>query len=235
MSRWNWQMGSDPRPSCAVCATMYSQVQPTHMAERRPIGGSWPFTGLYPNRSQTIRGSELIGSLNESDGLPINLDSFTRKVIQPVLQANRIPWYGWQAFRRSLASNLYATGAQDILVQRILRHAKAHVTRDCYIKVFDSTVSSAMHRLQVQFEQLEESKKVGSWSSNLLSALTSGSLLLKAKRVAVFQISLAGSGNLNSLLHHLKQSYECAAKEQRSTRAVVLSCSKQTSERWQSG
>ena len=46
-----------------------------------------------------------------------------------------------------------------ILVQRILRHAKAHVTRDCYIKVFDSTVSSAMHRLQVQFEQLEESKQ----------------------------------------------------------------------------
>jgi integrase len=96
---------------------------------------------------------------HENDGLPINLDSFTRKVIQPVLQANRIPWYGWHAFRRSLASNLYATGAQDILVQRILRHAKAHVTRDCYIKVFDSTVSSAMHRLQVQFEQLEESKQ----------------------------------------------------------------------------
>jgi integrase len=95
---------------------------------------------------------------HESDGLPINLDSFTRKVIQPVLQANRIPWYGWHAFRRGLASNLYATGAQDILVQRILRHAKAHVTRDCYIKVFDSTVSSAMERLQVYVEQLEESK-----------------------------------------------------------------------------
>jgi hypothetical protein len=59
-------MGSDPRPSYAVCATMYSQVQPTHMAERRPIRGSGPFTGLFPNRPQTIRGSELIGSLNES-------------------------------------------------------------------------------------------------------------------------------------------------------------------------
>jgi len=96
---------------------------------------------------------------HESDGLPINLDSFTRKAIQPVLKANCIPWYGWHAFRRGLASNLYATGAQDILVQRILRHAKAHVTRDCYIKVFDTTVAAAMERLQVQFEQLEEAER----------------------------------------------------------------------------
>jgi integrase len=90
------------------------------------------------------------------DGLPINLDSFTRKIVRPMLQANRIPWYGWHGFRRGLASNLYATGAQDILVQRILRHARAHVTRDCYIKVFDTAVFSAMEKLEVQVERLEE-------------------------------------------------------------------------------
>lgn len=60
------------------------------------------------------------------DGLPINLDSFTRKAIQPVLQANHIAWRGWHAFHRGLASSLYATDAQDILVQRILRHANVH-------------------------------------------------------------------------------------------------------------
>ena len=73
-----------------------------------------------------------------------------------MLQANRIPWYRWHAFRRGLASNLYATGAQDILVQQVLRHAKAHVTRDCYITVFDTAVSSAMEKLEVQVERLEE-------------------------------------------------------------------------------
>lgn len=96
---------------------------------------------------------------HEGDGRPIDLDSFTRKVIQPVLQANRMPWHGWHAFRRGLASNLYATGAQDILVQRVLRHAKAHVTRDCYIKIFDTAVSSAMQKLEVQVEQIEEGKQ----------------------------------------------------------------------------
>jgi len=96
---------------------------------------------------------------HEGNGLPINLDAFTRRVIQPALEANRIAWYGWHAFRRGLASNLYATNAQDILVQRILRHAKAHVTRDCYIKIFDPTLTVAMDRLQVHIEALEEAEK----------------------------------------------------------------------------
>jgi integrase len=87
---------------------------------------------------------------HSGDGLPINLDALTRKAIQPELEANRIAWYGWHAFRRGLASNLYAMGAQDILVQRVLRHSKAHVTRDCYIKGFDRTLVGAMERLQAQ-------------------------------------------------------------------------------------
>jgi integrase len=94
-----------------------------------------------------------------SDGPPINLDGFTRKVIQPNLAANRLPWHGWHAFRRGFASNLYAMGAQDILVQRILRHAKAHVTRDCYIKVFDGAVIAAMDKLQVPVEELEQTER----------------------------------------------------------------------------
>ncbi len=48
------------------------------------------------------------------------------------------------AFRRGLASNLYAMGAQDKVVQRILRHSKPHVTRERYIKVFDRTVLDAV-------------------------------------------------------------------------------------------
>ncbi len=96
---------------------------------------------------------------HSGNGLPINLYAFTRKLIQPELEANRLPWYGWHAFRRGLASNPYATGAQDILVQRVLRRSKAHVTRDCYIKVFDRTLIGAMERLQAQIEELEEQEQ----------------------------------------------------------------------------
>lgn len=96
---------------------------------------------------------------HSGDGLPINLDAFTRRVVRPALQAIRTPWYGWHGFRRGLASNLYAMGAQDKVVQRILRHAKPHVTRDCYIKVFDRTLLETMERLEAQIEALQQAER----------------------------------------------------------------------------
>jgi integrase len=96
---------------------------------------------------------------HSGDELPINLDAFTRRVVRPALQAIPVPWYGWHALRRGLASNLYAMGAQDKVVQRILRHAKPHVTKDCYIKVFDRTLLEAMERLEVQIEALERAER----------------------------------------------------------------------------
>jgi hypothetical protein len=40
-------------------------------------------------------------------------------------------------------------------VQRILRHSRPHVTRDCYIKVFDHTVLQAMQKLEVALERAD--------------------------------------------------------------------------------
>ena len=88
-------------------------------------------------------------------GLLINLDAYTRRVVLPALKKIGIPWYGWHAFRRGLASNLYALGAQDKIVQRILRHSRPHVTRDCYIKVFDHTVLQAMQKLEAALERAD--------------------------------------------------------------------------------
>jgi integrase len=137
---------------------------PTTRASRASVPVIRPLAAIL-DEYRRATGYQRAGVIfHEGDGIPINFDLFTRKVIQPALQANHIQWYGWHAFRRGLASNLYATGAQDILVQRVLRHAKAHVTRDCYIKVFDSTVSSAMERLEVRSSayRKKERKKVAS-------------------------------------------------------------------------
>jgi hypothetical protein len=56
-----------------------------------------------------------------------------------------------------LASNLYAMGAQDKVVQRIL-HSKPHVTRERYIKVFDRTVLEAVEKVQMRIEELRRAK-----------------------------------------------------------------------------
>ena len=96
---------------------------------------------------------------HSGDGLPICVDRAGRRVIRRALEAIRLPWYGWHAFRRGLASNLYEIGAQDKVVQRILRHSKPHVTRERYIKVFDRTVLDAVEKIQARIEELRQAKE----------------------------------------------------------------------------
>ena len=95
---------------------------------------------------------------HSGDGLPICVDRVGRRVIRRALEAIRLPWYGWHALRRGLASNLYEIGAPDKVVQRILRHSKPHVTRERYIKVFDHTVLEAVGKVQARIEELRQAK-----------------------------------------------------------------------------
>jgi hypothetical protein len=58
--------------------------------------------------------------------------------------------------------DLYALGADDKVVQRILRHAKPHVTRDRYIKVFDPAMLEAMQKMQATLEELRNGQQLAS-------------------------------------------------------------------------
>ena len=46
-------------------------------------------------------------------------------------------------------------------MQRILRHARSHVSKERHIKTFDSSVIEAMERLQATVEVLEASPAIG--------------------------------------------------------------------------
>jgi integrase len=94
---------------------------------------------------------------HSGDGLPINIEKVGRRVIRPALESVNLPWYGWHAFGRGLASNLYAMGAQDKVVQRLLRHSKPHVTRERY-KVFDRTLLDAVEKVQRRIEELKRAQ-----------------------------------------------------------------------------
>jgi len=96
---------------------------------------------------------------HSGDGRPICVDKLGRRVIRRALEDIRLPRYGWHAFRRGLASNLYELGAQDKVVQRILRHSKPHVTRERYIKVFDRTVLDAVEKVQARIEELRQARE----------------------------------------------------------------------------
>jgi integrase len=91
----------------------------------------------------------------------MDMDKLAQRVIRPAVEACGLPWYGWHGFRRGIASNLYELGANDKIVQRVLRHAKPHVTRERYIKAFDPAVMEAMQRMQVVVNSLQAWPAVG--------------------------------------------------------------------------
>ena len=77
---------------------------------------------------------------HSGDSSPLDLHKLAQRVIRPVIKSIALDWYGCQGFRRGIASNLYDLAADEKVVQRILRHAKPHVTKERYIKTFDPTV-----------------------------------------------------------------------------------------------
>jgi hypothetical protein len=77
-----------------------------------------------------------------------------------IVEAIGVDWYGWHGFRRGIASNLYELGANEKIVQRVLRHAKPHVTKDRYIKAFDPAVIAAMKTLEATLDTLKQSAAI---------------------------------------------------------------------------
>ena len=81
-------------------------------------------------------------------GKPLNLDALVREVIRPALEAEKIPWYGWHAFRRGLATNLHRLGVSDKVIQQILRHANVTTTINIYVKMVTQDAEEAMRKLE---------------------------------------------------------------------------------------
>lgn len=84
-------------------------------------------------------------------GRPLVLMNVTRRDIIPKLAEKKIPWHGWHAFRRGLASNLNRLGVDDSVIQGILRHAAVSTTQTHYIKTTPKDSQKAMKKLAREF------------------------------------------------------------------------------------
>lgn len=105
----------------------------------------------YVPRTKIVEGAadgETINGVEVADTAMFRseLKALGRYHLPDAFTAVKSQWRGWHAFRRGLASTLFQLGAEDIVVQRILRHARVIVTRESYIKQFDVRVTEAMKR-----------------------------------------------------------------------------------------
>jgi integrase len=103
---------------------------------------------LEAHRERSIAKGEYIFST--ATGRPPDLDNLRFRVIRKELRLAKakVKWYGWHAFRRGLASNLYRLGITDKTIQPILRHANVTTTQACYIKTAPADAHLAMQRLE---------------------------------------------------------------------------------------
>ena len=90
---------------------------------------------------------------------PLNLANLARRIIVPALRAAGVEWSGWHAFRRGLATNLYAIGTKENVIQDILRHADVKVTRSFYIKPTTANSQPAMQKLAKVFQVVRKSAR----------------------------------------------------------------------------
>jgi integrase len=106
---------------------------------------------------------------NESGGVA-DLDYLSAKVIKRALTAAGLPWHGYHAARRGLATNLHQLKVPDITIQAILRHSDVAVTRRSYIKTsgVDPESMAAMRVLESSVSDKGTSDpRIGSSSSFL--------------------------------------------------------------------
>ncbi len=79
--------------------------------------------------------------------LPLDFNNLCRRHILESMRKAKLPWYGWHAFRRGLASNLSELGVPDDVIQQILRHGDVGTTQKFYRKTRRPAVSKAMRKL----------------------------------------------------------------------------------------
>jgi len=106
---------------------------------------------LYLDRHRASSGNPSQGYIFRNLwGNPLNLDALGTEVIQPTLEAEKIPWHGWHAFRRGPARNLHRLGVSDKVIQQILCHANVTTTINIYVKMVTQDAEDAMKKLETK-------------------------------------------------------------------------------------
>jgi integrase len=115
------------------------------------------------DRHRARRGDQQHGFIFSNElGKPMNLEALAVDVIRPALKRARLPWYGWHAFRRGLATNLHRLGVSDKVIQQILRHANVTTTMNIYVKTVSVDAANAMKSLETMCATTVQPERLGS-------------------------------------------------------------------------
>lgn len=101
-------------------------------------GGEW----VFPNRS----------------GKPLDMSSFSKRVIASVLKAKGIEWHGLYAGRRSAATLLVQLTGNAVAAQYVLRHKNLSTTTGFYVKPVQSAALEGLKLVEDLLKQRKEQR-----------------------------------------------------------------------------
>ena len=143
---WEHYNGSDVRVMQSIWKTHVTEPKTRMSKAAVPV---IPLLGERLDRFKASIGNPESGLIFAGgNGSPLNLDNLARREIKPVIERAGIPWFGWHAFRRGLATNLYSLGVSDKVIQTVLRHAQVSTTMNLYVKGVPKEAAAAMELLQ---------------------------------------------------------------------------------------
>jgi integrase len=131
-----------------------THVQPTKTRRSRASVPVIPALEKILAEFRQDRGNPQAGFIFESarNRKPLDLDTFAKCYIEPILTAQGQRWHWWHPFRRGLATNLHRLGVDDKTIQTILRHSSVQTTREIYIKGVDGDSVAAMKQLEIAIQ-----------------------------------------------------------------------------------
>jgi Phage integrase family len=128
--------------------------RPTQVVEQTKTEASKAAVPVIPELAKHLEahrnGSSASGFIftGAKMGRLLDLHNVANRAVRPALRKAGVEWCGWHGFRRGLSTNLKTLGVDDLVIQRILRHANVGVTRQSYIKIEDRVKTAAMKKLQ---------------------------------------------------------------------------------------
>jgi integrase len=104
--------------------------QPKTRASAKPVPVIRQLAEILDTYRSSIGNPQSGVMFHTGAGQHLDIDKLVLRDVRPVAKSLDIDWYGLHGFCRGIASNLYELGADEKIVQRVQRHAKAHVTKD---------------------------------------------------------------------------------------------------------
>lgn len=132
---------------------------PKTESSAKPVPVIEPLTGILAEMRE-VDGNPSSGPiLRGPSGKPLNLDNLRKRVLGPILEAAKLEWRGWYALRRGVATTLASLSRDPLASKGLLRHSSLNTTQAHYIKDVPENTLSAMHRLEVLFNDCSTVKQ----------------------------------------------------------------------------